>query len=346
MLKDGIAVAAVAGAVTFTCYWVCVSVLLTHVDSRLTLTLSEKFSGLAQVRDIFNGLENYTALHNPLGVDHVRFSPAPQTLEEVQDLERRGLPVLPYNLSQQASPSLLYQLMLVSWCSSGPPRASVLPALRTPGCRCIADAYLALVQETRPPNATNATIVYPPVDVRRRIGDRVYRCWDQRLVTRTTSCGRACTTHAAGLSLFANLVLFLCCAAFLLFRLVVADVLVLKAMVLVLGVIGAVPFLVQDLVPNSLNAAGIVACLFYLLVTLHKPLDMRGAATSKEGITGPHALVVCVMATLPLVLSAHTIQLGVAGYGRDVWAVVSFGITGGLLGAILQARLFSLTLCV
>jgi hypothetical protein len=333
VFTEGTSVAMVAGTFAFTCYWLCTSVLLTHIDTRLTLTFPETFSGLAQIRDIFNGANNYSAQYNPTRLDHVRFSNTPQTLEEKEDLERRGLVVWqPYTLSKVSdSPSLLYRLMLLSWCSSGPPQAGILPAGRTPGCKCIADTYLDFVNVTKPANATNATIVYPSADVRRLYGDRVYRCWDRRMVTRSTSCGRTCTTHVAGLSLFANLILLISCGSFLLFRYVPLNTYIIKAGVVLLSVAAATPYLVQDIGPNTLNLAGILVCLFYIMVTLHKELDLQ-----KEVTSGPNGLAACVIVNLPLILSAHTIQLGVSGYGRDLWAVLSFGICGALMGAILQ----------
>ena len=317
--------------------------LFNNQDARLILTYQERFSGFKQVRDAIYGRANYTVLNNPYGVAHVPFPSQRETLEELQDLERRGLiaVAVPPNVTVAADPSMLHELLLLAWCTTGPPIPGVLPANRAPGCRCVADVYLDFINETLPArNSSNLTVVQVAQEVRQRYGDRVYRCWDRRQVVRTRTCGRMCTTHVAGLALFANTVLFLTSVAYILFYQLSWNPYLTKLLVALLGLAASAPFLVRDAEANSLNVAGIAVCVFYLTISLHEELGTgnRGdkiASGDYEGFL-PSPLAVCVLVNLPLVLSAHTIQLGVSGYGRDLWTVISFGFCGGLLGLLLQ----------
>ena len=371
---------------------VCVSLgcLFPSIDERLILTTPEVFSGLAGIRDILNGTASYAVWANPRGVDHVQFPPSPETQEELDDLQRRGIRLArragPSNVTRADNPSLLHRLMALSWCSTGERIPNTLPANRAPGCRCIADAYLALVNEgntgntmytagymltggvnmtvltggvnttavvngtskTVLVNATNTTVwvnwtnttiwtptvVSVPVDVRERISARVYRCWDQRQVRRSSVCGEVCKTHIVGIALFANIVLFLVCLAFLFFTRVAWNYYLLKGIIVLVGVALCIPYVVRYPEANTLNVAGVAIAVFYLTVSLHAELDpLQGLA--KPGSL--NQLFLCLLQGLPLILSAHTIQLGLAGYGRDIWAILSFGVCGGLLGALLQA---------
>jgi hypothetical protein len=325
--------------------------LFNNQDARLVLTYQERFAGLKQVREAFYARSNYTVLHNPFGVAHVPFSVQPETLEELEDLERRfriSVPVKP-NATAAAvhDPSLLREVLLLAWCTTGPPVPGVLPADRAPGCRCIADVYLDFINKTLPAGAsnftpqnstTNLTVIPVAQEVRRRYGDEVYKCWDKRQVVRTRTCGRMCTTHVAGLALFANIVLLLTSLAYLLFYRLSWNKYMTKFLVALLGVALSIPYLVRDAEANSLNVAGIIVCVFYLTISLHEELGWRGMEDTirDNGDFVPSPLAVCVLVNLPLVFSAHTIQLGVSGYGRDLWAVISFGFCGGLLGLLLQ----------
>ena len=65
-------------------------------------------------------------------------------------MQRRGLlasnlTFVPSNVPQD--PSLLRELLQAAWCTSFPPIPGVVPANRTPGCRCVASAYEGLVRE-------------------------------------------------------------------------------------------------------------------------------------------------------------------------------------------------------
>jgi hypothetical protein len=347
MNKQPAAGAALAGLVTalvvsvLSFGFICLALgsMFSNVDSRLMLTVTDTFSGLKEIRDVLNSTASYLAIANPPGVDHVPFPPGPETREELEDLVRRGL--MPgealdrfQTVSPASDPSLLHRLMVASWCSSGRGIPDVLPAARTPGCQCIADAYLDLVRTTRPKNVTFNTTVLVPVDVRMRVADRVYRCWDQRQVRRSRQCGDACKTHLLGLPLFANIVLFLVCMSYLMFMQLGRsgwELYIIKLMVVGLATALCVPFFVRYVEANALNLAGVVVCLFYIVVSLHSELDVNAP---KDRVYPP--LSVAFLVNLPLVLSAHAIQLGVSGYGRDLWASLSFGACGGLLGVLLQ----------
>ncbi len=380
-VASGFITALMGAVLSFGLYCLCLGGMFSNVDSRLILTVTDTFGGLAEIRDVLNGTASYLAPFNPPGVDHVPFPPGPETREELEDLVRRGL--LPGDalarfrtLDPSADPSLLHRIMVSSWCSSGPGIPSVLPAKRTPGCACIADAYLDLVRSTRPPNLTDytasgyslvggvnttalvngtnrtvlvnainqtvwaPTVVQVPVDVRSRVSSKVYRCWDQRLVRRSRACGDACKTHLLGLPLFANIVLFLVCMSYLAFVQLGRsgwNLYVIKFLVLLLGVVLCIPFYVRYAESNALNFAGVVVSLFYITVSLHGELDVN-----KPYAKEVNPFSVCFLVNLPLVLSAHAIQLGVSGYGRDLWVSLSFGACGGLLGVLLQV-LFGLS---
>lgn len=399
-VASGFITALLGAVLSFGLYCLCLGGMFSNVDSRLILTVTDTFGGLAEIRDVLNGTASYLAPFNPPGVDHVPFPPGPETREELEDLVRRGL--LPGDalvrfrtLDPSADPSLLHRIMVSSWCSSGPGIPNVLPAKRTPGCACIADAYLDLVRSTRSPNltdftasgyslvggvnttvlvggvnqttlvngtnrtvlvnATNTTVwvgwtnqtlwaptvVQVPTDVRSRVSSRVYRCWDQRLVRRSRACGDVCKTHLLGLPLFANLVLFLVCVSYLAFVELGRsnwNLYILKLLIVVLGVVLSIPFYVRYAEANVLNFAGVVVSLFYITVSLHGELDVNKPAVGSE--VNPFS--VCFLVNLPLILSAHAIQLGVSGFGRDLWASLCFGACGGLLGVLLQVCAYPL----
>lgn len=344
MRNDGVMTATLIGGLSFGLLCASLGGLLSSTDRRLDLTYSETFSGLDGIRDLFLATRNYTVLHNPFRVDHVRFPGSPELREDLEDLQRRGLFVgVSFNFTDPNSNSLLHQLMRASWCSSGVARTDMLPAQRNPGCRCISDAYLALIRDTLPANASNftlnaqnvsvLTIVNVPANVSRQAGDRVYRCWDQRQVTRTRHCGAVCTTHVGALALFGNIVLFLVCAAFVAFRVFDGwNPFLTKGFIVVLGVVLSIAYMVENIEANALTLGGLGVCLFYLTVTLHEELSFP----QDEPREGPHPLIAALMVNLPLIMSAHTIQIGVSGYGRDMWAFASFGFCGGLLGTVAQ----------
>jgi hypothetical protein len=387
----GLVTALVVSVLSFGFVCLALGSMFSNVDSRLMLTVTDTFSGLKEIRDVLNSTASYLSIFNPPGVDHVPFPAGPETLEELEDLVRRGL--MPGDalgrfqaVDPASDPSLLHRLMVASWCSSGRAIPNVLPAARTPGCQCIADAYLDLVGTTRSAqnysisgyaqvggynttvlvgganqtvlvNGTNRTVlvgavnttvwlnwtnqtlwvpavVLVPVDVRMRVADRVYRCWDQRQVRRSRQCGDSCKVHLLGLPLFANIVLFLVCMSYLMFMQLGRsgwELYVIKLMVVGLGIALSIPFFVRYIEANVLNLAGVVVCLFYLVVSLHSELDAQSSSDKQYP-----SLTVSFLVNLPLVLSAHAVQLGVSGYGRDIWASLSFGACGGLLGVLLQ----------
>lgn len=332
-MHDGFMPAAVTGALAFLSVGMCLVGLFQTLDNRVILTYADTFSGFKEVRDLLLRRTNYTVGLNPVSVYHVPYPSQVETLEELEDMRRRGL-ISAYNFTDPSlaiEPSLLRQLMRQSWCSTGASQAGTFPANRTPGCQCIAQAYLDFVRSSLPADATNQTVVNVSAEVRQRVSDKVYRCWDQRQVTRSVSCGRICTTHVVGLALFASIVLFLVCVSYVAFYSLSWDPLLIKGLIVLLGGVLSVPFLVQDATANALSVAGVAVCLFYLTVSLHDELD---SASDKS--SDPHPLTTALMVNLPLIISAHTIQIGVSGYGRDLCAFTCFGIVGALLGMVLQ----------
>ncbi len=339
--QNGTIIAGVVAGLSFGLYCVSLVALFTRVDDRLILTYPETFAGLADIRDIFLASTGYSLLMNPPRVDHVVFPATPDTREDFDDLQRRGLlRGQVFNASLVVPDlSLLHRLMRVSWCSSGVGRTDILPALRNAGCRCISNAYLGFIQESMPSNATgnltgallsSLTVTNVSLDVRQRAGDKVFRCWDQQLVTRSRHCGRVCTTHVGTLAVFANIVLTLVCVSYVAFQALDWNVYVTKFAIVCLAGVLSIALLVRDADVNSIMLAGVGVSLFYLTITLHDDLSFPS-----EG-PGPHPLVSAFMLNLPLMLSAHTVQIGVSGYGRDLWVFASFGVCGALLGVVAQ----------
>lgn len=392
--EQGLGMASIVAVASFGLMCLSLGGLFANVDSRLILYSSQTFSDLAVIRDIFKATVNYTVVDNPLRVDHVPFPSAPETLEEIQDLQSRGLLAgIPLDVLFTPvvgpDPNLLHRLMQVSWCSSGMTMpVDTLPAQRTKGCKCIADAYFDLVNSSLPVgaafyrtsyvlvnrtatrvlvngtnttvwvNGTNTTVTTPVLvnvsqEVRDRVSSRVYRCWDQRQVTRSRTCGNLCKTHVIGLALFADIVLFLTSVTFLVFysRLPFTwNLFTLKLLVVLLAVVVSIPYFVRYPEANSINVAAIIVCVLYLIIGLHEELDRFGmeakftftsnlVSSGQSATPIPSPFMVCILVTLPLTLSSHTLQLGVSGYGRDVWALFSFGLCGGLLGLLLQVFL-------
>ena len=347
MRNDGIITAIVVGGLSFGLLCASLGALYPNPEKRLDLTYAETFADLAGIRDIFLETGAYTVMHNPPRVDHVLFQGVPELREDLDDLQRRGLfPGVVFNASSLQTNSLLHRLLRASWCSSGGvARTDLLPARRNPGCRCISDAYLALIQETLPANASNFTngsttvlaTVNVSADVRRRVGDRVFRCWDQRQVTRTRHCGNFCTTHVAGMALFANIVLFLTCVSYIAFRSFGWNLYLTKGFIVGLGLALSSAYLARDIEANALTLGGLGVCLFSLTITLHEELSLMDEDQPRDG---PHPLFSSLVVNLPLILSAHAIQIGVSGYGRDMWALASFGFCGGLLGTVAQVFVY------
>jgi hypothetical protein len=178
------------------------------------------------------------------------------------------------------------------------------------------------------------TVVNVSLEVRERIASRVYRCWDLRLVRRSRSCGRICNTHVTGLALFGNVVLFLVGFSFILFSSFSEAWGPYMVKLAVLGVAFAlcIPFFARYVDSNVVNLVGIALCAFFLVVSLHYELCEKPLA----GVTTANPFMVALLVNLPLIISAHTIQVCVSGYGRDVWASLSFGVCGGMLGLLLQ----------
>lgn len=327
-----------AALVSLCFFCVGVGAMFSHGDTRLTLTVADTFGGLREIRDIFRTTANFSAAANPVGLGHVPYPSGPETLWELEDLERRGLissdalALMARNVSMVADdPSLLRRVLRLAWCTAWP-GTTALPADRTPGCRCIANAYLDFVNVTgRPANGT--VNVSGLAEHRERVADRVFRCWDQRQVRRSRACGNVCKTQVVGLPMFANLVMFLACISYVVYSNVEDQrySIPIKLMLLVLAVVSCVPYYAKYPESNSFNLVGVAVSLLYIMVSLNYELG-EGIRDKAAG----SALMACVMVNLPLIMSAHAIQFGVSGYGRDVWASVSFGVCGGVIGLLFQ----------
>lgn len=332
-------VAMMAALFSFGVFCMNLGGMFTHGDMRLTLTIGETFGGLREIRDVFNSVTNFSVVANPVGVSHVTYPlNGPEMYWEYEDLERRGLitpeqlAMQPRNMSSvQDDPSLLRRVLRLAWCTSWP-NTSLLPADKTPGCRCIADAYLRLVNVSGRPASGFVNVSAP---WREDAASQVFRCWDKRQVRRSRACGAVCKTQVLGLSMFANIVMFLACLAFLMFVTLRWELYLIKFLFIVVGVLICIPFYIKYPESNSFNLVGIAVCLLYLTVSLHYELGKGLRDGDQE--SGP-ALMACFMVNLPLIMSAHAIQFGVSGYGRDIWTSVSFGVCGGVLGLILQVR--------
>lgn len=346
-----------------------------YPDARLAITTLQTFHDWEMLKQIIMDTTSYLPESNPVGLTHASFNPRLYVLEDYQDLVDRGLmsperlknsTIVPDN-EWKTNPSLLQRLMTGSWCAYPNARLGSTPTTRNTGCACIASTYLDFVRETE--NMTsNVTL-----GMREKFAGRVLSCVDQRLVSKTDTCGRPCTVHPMGLMLYSNDVVFLVCVSYLMFasdqfnRIIAgcggtSRLVLLKSFVAAIGLGLAFPYFLDDWRGNLLNVGGIVLAILNIVYSLHEdlmPRDMITQSThvqpqghgkdgqplpvpsvavhpmSKPG--NPHPLVACIMVNLPLIIPAYTILLGLSGFGRDTWSVIVFGIVGGLLGLVLQA---------
>lgn len=272
---------------------------------------------------------------------------------------------------------LLWNVLRVSWCSYPNALAGTTPTTRSPGCACIGKAYLDFIRETAG-NRTGAVTINTTLAARDKYGAQALTCFDQRQVSRTQTCGLVCTTHAMDLMLFINSITFLFLCAYLLFSeqgsSFVAglsgftQMLVLKLVVVVLAGLLAVPFIVYDIQAHVPNLCGLILSVVYITVTLHEQLDFPALRRAMEFVQGrssvyvrfcpfflhvtlslcrytgskrrPHPLTATLLIHLQLILPAYGVIISASGYGRDSWAMLSFGTALWLMGLAMQVRLF------
>jgi hypothetical protein len=154
--------------------------------------------------------------------------------------------------------------------------------------------------------------------------------------------------------LYSNSVLFLICVTYMMFTSVPFNQIlsewgvtwrmtVLKSIVAFLGLLLAFPFLLDDWRGNLLNIGGLLLAILNLIYSLHEdlmPLDLVPPSVKNPDGTEPdghpHPLTSCILVNLPLIIPAYTILLGLSGFARDTWAVLIFGMVGGLIGLVIQ----------
>ena len=332
-------------------------------DARLTITLMHTFHEWDTLKQVLLDATSYLPASNPPSLAHARFSPMRNTLADYQDLVSRGLLTEADLLNASAAsedqwktdPSLLQRLMVASWCAYPNARPGSTPTTRTTGCACIAARYLEFVRASA--NMTSNV----SLAVRETFSGKVLSCIDQRQVSKTTTCGRSCSLHPMALMLYANELLLLISVTYLVFtsasirKILSSDPdretfaqLVLKGGVIVLGLGMLFPFILDDWKGNLLNMGGLVLAIVNLVYSLHEDLNtplyhnhIRNTEQPNVQTPSPHPLVACIMVNLQLLLPVYTILLGMSGFGRDTWAILTFAFVGGLIGLVLQRYLWA-----
>lgn len=331
----------------------CLVFMFLYPDSRLLITTIRIFRDWEALERVILDTTSYLPEANPPSLGHAVFARRLNTSEDFQDLIDRTI------ISSDAlknvttrekdtwsnSPSLLQRMMGVSWCAYPNARAGVTPTTRNSGCRCLADVYLSFVRESAN-MSSNVTR-----ELRERYVGRALSCVDQRHVSRTVTCGRSCSVHPLGMMLYCNSAVFLICVTYLMFtsesvhKLLegwgpTTKMVTLKSLVLTAGLALIVPYMFDDWLGNLLNMGGIILVVLNLLFSLHEDLvPASHAPVSSDGSApegNPNPFVACMLVNFPIIIPAYTILLGLAGFGRDTWAVLVFGFVGGLIGLVIQ----------
>jgi hypothetical protein len=132
------------------------------------------------------------------------------------------------------------------------------------------------------------------------------------------------------------------------------QTLFIKLLITAVAVGLSTAFFLQDVTANVLNLVGIIFCVVYNTLTLHDELNFPGmdeAMTYQERrFTGaeikPHPLTVTLLVHLQLILPAYGAIFAVAGYGRDVWALLCFAGTLWLMGLTFQVSPVLFSVCL
>lgn len=269
--------------------------LINNFDNRIFVTTTDIFSDFYALRDVFSSARNYSLQANPPSLAHGVFDLVPDSEQEWQDARNRrlisqseydlavsALPALSAGLRALNGPSLLWNLLRLSWCSYPNALPGTTPITRSPGCACIGKAYLGFIQETAG-NRSGVAVINTTLAQRDKYGSEVMTCFDQRQVSRTQSCGLVCSTHSAGLVLYVNIVTFLALCGYLLFSehavvlngctSVFAQLFAIKLFIVILAAGLASPFFLHDVTANILNLTGIALSVVYLTITLHDELN-------------------------------------------------------------------------
>ena len=339
-----------------------VSMLWSNIDTRIFLTTSDAFHDWFLLRDVLKNAVNFTSVANPADLSQAVFDTGYDSLDAVRDMRDRRL-VSNSNFNSVAPtfvatenvrlasfrPSLLWNLLRVSWCSVNSAIPGATPVTRSAGCDCIANQYLGFVIEARNASGNLATggIFNTSLALRTKYSDNLMSCFDRRIVTRTKTCGKQCSVHSIGLVLYTNSVIFLTCVAYLLFSGhcytfvdkwgETGQLIFLKTLVVLVGVTLCVPFFLRDVEANLFTIGGLLLSVLYLTVTLHETLNYPAMdASPMPAKRTPHPLTICLLVNLQLLFPAYGVLIGTAGFARDIWAVLSIMVTLGLMGMALQ----------
>jgi hypothetical protein len=322
-----------------------------HPEVGIVVTTQATFKDWVVLKDIFLDTQSFQPEANPASLGHAYFSSPLSTLEDYQNLYDRGL--IPYSILQNATvqppdqwksnPSLLQKLLTVSMCAypSAPPGAT--PTTRSSGCSCIGSTYVDFVRA-----ASNKTVSNISLDIRTQFGNQILSCVDQRQVTKTSTCGKACRLHPLGLILYSNSVIMLTCLAYLVFTFGLEHhslknystfwrLGLLKTFIFIVGAGLASLYALVDVRSNVLNITGLGWVILNLLYTLHSDFTVDTEPSSPQKpvqVAHPHPFVASNLVNLPLLLPAYTIFFGLSGFARDTFGILIFGVVGGLIGLV------------
>ena len=340
----------VVGLASVAMWGVCIGFMHTYSDRRLVLTTTEVFRNWSALKRVYENTTEYLPAFNPPSLALARFDPWGTSLGQYEDMRNRGLITGEQFANVSASfaatdlaalaaahPSVLYRLLSAAECTVPNARPQTTPASRSPGCQCIADSYLAFVNETV---NTSSRV---PAEVRTRYAGRVLGCLDRRVTRKTATCETMCSLHPVGLALYSNTVLFLSCMAFLLFSEANfgAKTMTLQLVVCVAGVLCILPFVLMGASANLLSILGLVLVILNLVHAAREDLEdaLHGEGYEPLGGAHPHPLIVCICVNLHVVIPAFMIAVGASNFARDFYAVSSFGFAGFLFGVALQVSL-------
>lgn len=250
------------------------------------------------------------------------------------------------NSSHMVDPRILVRLQRVSGCSFPDAVTGTTPNTRSPGCQCIANAYLHFVRATA--NTTGDV----PMTSRNHAAEQVIRCMDQRVTTRAWAAGSAWTVHPVALAFYSNAIIFLICSAFIL-SLYHNDLFpmewdatmrthVIQGILVCLT--GGLVFILMLHAPlgNGLQALGLILSLSTLIFSAHGVLGypFRSDMTQLSMDPEPHPLMVCFWLNIPLLLPGPVIAVAIAGYTRDVYATWALAFVAAVLGILYMVSIF------
>jgi hypothetical protein len=237
---------------------------------------------------------------------------------------------------------ILSRLLSVSGCSFPDAMPGYTPWNRSPGCRCIGDAYVSFI------NATRKTPTNVSESARNTAAGDVLRCMDRRVTSHSWVAGEDFTVHPVAVALYLNCVVFLVCLAFILTVQAArpSDALsspvwrfrVVEAMLVLTTGAFALLFVVHDFVANVFLVLGLCLTLGSLLFnaqsTLYQYVETAGERNPARCLA--HPLLVCFWLNVPQIIPAVLVLVAVSGYTRDVYAVWVVAGVGAVMGSLLQ----------